>query len=170
MAPVSIFVVHIQNFCFSVTTSLTHATPFFYQTQLEHPLRLYFVLTWTTDLIQITNPAFIRTSPTTSFFICARKDRCSAHPTGNFFSIVLPVTFQATEYPPLTQLNRPAIDRNTTDRACSIWIPCILLRHPTSLPQTKQLNCLCSLYTIQIPRSDCNEAIFEQHNTGHKIP
>jgi hypothetical protein len=93
MTPVSIFVVHIQNFSFSITAPLACTTSLCNETQLKHPFRLHFILTRTTDLIQIADPAFIRTRSATSFFVSARKNQCSAYPARNFSPISLPITF-----------------------------------------------------------------------------
>ncbi len=127
--------VYVQNFSFFVTASLTYTTPLFNKTQFEHSLCLHFILTRTTDLIQIANPTFVRARPAAGFFICARKNQCPAYSTRNFFPAILPVTFQATEYPSFTKLNRPTVHRNTTDRACCIGISFILLSNSSSVPQ-----------------------------------
>lgn len=101
MTPVSIFVVYIQDFSFFVATPLALVAPFFNKTPFKHSLVLHFIFTRTTNLIQIANPTFVRAGPATGFFIRARKNQGSAHPTGNFFPISFPITLQTTEYPSL---------------------------------------------------------------------
>ncbi len=93
MTPVPIFVVHIENFSFFITASFTCATPLFNKAQFEYPLVLHFILTGATNLIQISDSAFVRAHPAAGFFICACKNRSSTYPTRSFFPIGSPVTF-----------------------------------------------------------------------------
>ena len=136
MTPVSIFVVYIQNFSFSVTASFALTTSFFNETQFEHPLVLHLVLTRTTNLIQITDSAFVRAGPATSFFVRTRKNQSPTHPTGSFFPIVFSITFQTTKDTSFIffYYSGSLICRIFANDTIGIWVSLIWLAHSSSIP------------------------------------
>ncbi len=121
MRPISIFVMHVQNFFFVIPAPLAYAVALRKQTQLYRSL-IHNLISQSTDLIPNTSPIFIGAAPAAGLLVRACKNRLLTNQTRARFSLHEPVAGLAAERSTLAcpEFARPTIDGRFTDEAMNV--------------------------------------------------
>ena len=153
---ISIFVMHVQNFYFRISTALTFRTTLSNESHFQRSLSHNFIPRSYARIFD-SSSVFVRTCSTASFCIFTRHYGAFTNNARPFFSLRNSITREPTKRPTFAnfKLNWPPIYALTAYHTANVWISFIILTHSSSLPQERPPGIFYSQLPGKLPLSPC---------------